>query len=150
MAHRTQHSDHESSEVALDDWLCRFVRPGEWDDNNRPLPVAFKASDHELSLFHIERVRSKHSDLEGLCIGSLAGAGQAHVTRRICVDAALDISPQFKPEVYWRPDKVGQDWEPWSDAHVQVESDGGNDSFPITYRLRLSERATPVKPPQGS
>lgn len=151
MGHNTQYSDHESREVPLDDWLCRFVRPGEWDNNYRPLPVAFKASgDRQLSLFHIERVRSKRSDLEDLCIGSLVGAGQAHVTRRICVDAGLGISPQFEPEVYWRPDKVKQDWEPWSDAHAQVESDGGDGNFPITYRLRMAERATPVKPPQGS
>ena len=134
--------------VPSGDWLCRFVRYNDWNfEESRPWPTAFRASDRQLSVFHVERVEQCGCALQDLCINSLAGAGEAHLRAEDYITAGRDISPQFNPKVYWRPESVGADWGAWRDAHAQVESEHGNAKFPQTYRVALALSATPVRPP---
>lgn len=138
--------------VPTEDWVCRFVDEGDWNYlEGRPLHSAFRASNHQLSMWHNERVERTGCVLEDLCIAGLTGVGEAHLQVKDCVEAAEDTdSPVFKPEVYWRPEGAGPEWVQWGNAHIQVESQQGNSSFPQTYRVALALRATPVRPPLSS
>ena len=135
--------------VPVEDWLCRFIRPGEWNSvTNRPLPVAFRASNRRLSGFHVQKVRDSGSSLSDLCIDGLSGAGEAHIQTKAVIEAANDDNLEgFEPNVYWRPDNVELAWEEWTDAHAHIESDSGDRGFPKTYRIALSKCATLVKRP---
>ena len=102
-------------------------------------------------MWHIESVEHTGCVLEDLCVFGLMGAGEAHLQVNDCVEAAEETdSPVFKPEVYWRPEGAGDEWARWRSAHVQVESQQGNASFPQTYRVALALRATAVRPPLAS
>ena len=122
---------------------------GEWDEDKRmPTPRAFRASDRQLSVFHVNRVRNAGNDLRDLCIDSLAGAGEAHLLVESCLVLAQGISPQFAPRVYWRPELVGDPWKHWADAHAQIESERGHADFPTSYRALLAENAVCPRPPE--
>jgi hypothetical protein len=82
-----------------------------------------------------------------LCIERLAGAGEAHLQVKTCIELGQEISDEFDPKVFWRPDKVDERWKLWEDAHAQIESQGGARDFPITYRILLAENATCLRPP---
>ena len=139
------------SEVSSEEWTCRFIAPGKWDDElQQPTPQAFRASDRHLSMFHPKRVEDVGSDLRDLCIGSLIGAGEAHLQVETCIRLGAGISQVFKPMVYWRPDTVAEDWLLWKDAHAQIESPGGKPGFPTSYRSLLAENATCLRPPDGA
>ena len=139
------------SEVSSEEWLCRFISLGKWDDDlQQPTPQAFRASRRHLSMFHPKRVEDSGSDLRDLCIGRLIGAGEAHLQVETCIRLGAGISPEFSPMVYWRPDKVGEDWVIWKDSHAQIESPGGNAGFPTSYRSLLAENATCLRPPDGA
>lgn len=135
------------SQVSEEEWICRFIRPGEWDEDlQQPTPSTFRASNRQLSVFHPERVKELGSALNDLCLGQLADAGEAHLQVGACIELGQGISNEFDPKVYWRPDKVHEEWERWKDAHAQVESPGGNAGFPTSYRSLLAENATCVRP----
>lgn len=135
------------SQVSEEEWICRFIRPGEWDEDlQQPTPRTFRASNRQLSVFHPERVKELGSALNDLCLGQLADAGEAHLQVGACIELGQGISNEFDPKVYWRPDKVHEEWERWKDAHAQVESPGGNAGFPTSYRSLLAENATCVRP----
>ena len=130
------------SEVPKGDWICHFFASEEWNDAlMQPFPSAFRASDRELSVFHCKKVEEMGHKLSDLCIERLCGFGEAHLTARMCIDFGSKISDQFKPNVYWRPEKVSKPWERWKDAHAQIESPGGNASFPQRYRVLLAQNA---------
>ena len=135
--------------VPDEDWLCRFIRPGEWDfEENKPLPIAFRASRHQLSVFHVQRVLDSGSSLSDLCIDGLNGAGEAHIQPKTAKEAANEDNLEgFDPKVHWRPKHVELAWEEWADAHAHIESDSGHRNFPNTYKLKLSELATPIRRP---
>lgn len=136
------------SEVSKEEWICRFVPVDKWDDElKQPTPQAFKASDRQLSLFHPGRVEEAGDTLRDLCFEQLSGAGEAHIQVKRCIELGKDISTVFNPRVYWRPDKVTKPWKRWKDAHVQIESRGGNAGFPQSYRSLLAENATCLRPP---
>lgn len=135
-------------EVSDEEWICRFIVPGEWDDElQQPTPRAFRASARELSTFHPEKVAQLGYRLRQLCIKQLDGAGEAHLQVKTCIELGKDISREFSPKVYWRPEKVAEAWLRWQDAHVQIESEGGNGGFPTSYRSLLAENATCLRPP---
>ena len=139
------------SEVSSEEWLCRFISLGKWDDDlQQPTPQAFKASHRHLSMFHPKRVEDGGSDLRDLCIGKLIGVGEAHLQVETCIRLGAGISHKFNPLVYWRPDKVGEDWARWKDAHAHIESPGGHAGFPTSYRSLLAENATCLRPPDGA
>lgn len=146
------HRENPELTVPNDDWVCRLVKGSDWNfQEGRPLHTAFRASNHRLSMWHVDRVEQTGCVLETLCLAGWAGAGEAHLQVKDCVDAAEDTdSPVFKPAVYWRPDSAGPNWSQWRDAHVQVESEQGNHSFPHTYRVALALRSTPARPPLTS
>ncbi|MCY3545131.1 MAG: hypothetical protein OXH22_14005 [Chloroflexi bacterium] len=136
------------SKVSEDEWLCRFLVEGDWDeDKQRPTPGAFRASDRQLSLYHPETIVGLGSSLRGLCFDRLEGAGEAHLQVGKCIELSQGISDEFQPQVYWRPDKVPDPWLQWKDAHVQIESLEGNSSFPRSYRALLADNATCLRPP---
>lgn len=117
---------------------------------DRPNPVAFKASNRQLSVIHVDRVEQDGGNLQDLCINAWSGAGEAHLRVVDCMEAANDCdSPVFDPRVYWRPELVHSDWAKWKDAHVQVESKEGKSDFPITYRVALVTRCKPVRRPSS-
>ena len=134
--------------VPQDEWICRFIVKGEWDDVlEQPTPGAFKASDRELSVFHPDKVEQLGSRLSELCFDGLDGAGEAYLQVETCIRLGQCISNEFRPEVYWRPDKVHKEWERWKAAHAQIESPGGKSSFPKSYRSLLAENATCLRLP---
>ena len=135
-------------EVSKEGWICRFIALGQWDDKfQQPIPSAFRASDHQLSAFHTKRVEEAGVTLRDLCIEQLSGAGEAHLQVETCIELGQGISAAFHPKVYWRPEKVAEPWERWKDAHVQIESQGGDAGFPTSYRSLLAENATCIRPP---
>ena len=137
------------SEVSEEEWVCRFVLSGDWyDELHRPTPDAFRASRRELSLFHPRKVEQLGFTLRDLCIERLAGAGEAHLQVKTCIELGQEISDEFDPKVFWRPDKVDDRWKLWEDAHAQIESQGGNRNFPMRYRSLLAENATYLRPPE--
>lgn len=137
--------------MSRDNWICRFITPDKWDDElQQPTPHAFRASNRNLSVFHPKTVEDAGSELRDLCIGILIGAGEAHLQVETCISLGAAISDKFNPLVYWRPDKVGEDWVRWRDAHAQIESLGGNAGFPRSYRSLLAENATCLRPPDGA
>lgn len=141
----------ETSQVSEEEWICRFIPVGEWDDEHkRPFPGAFLASARELSLFHPNKVAELGSELRDLCFDNLEGAGEAHLQVKTCIELGQGISPVFHPKVYWRPDKVHKLWKRWKDAHVHIESEAGNSGFPRSYRALLAENATCLRLPDGS
>jgi hypothetical protein len=138
----------QPSEVSEEEWICRFIEQGEWDDNlKQPTPGAFRASGRELSSFHVKTVQSLGSELKDLCIDRLESAGEACLQVKACIELCKGISPVFDPKVYWRPEKVAPAWQRWKEAHVQIESERGNASFPMTYRSLLAENASHLRPP---
>jgi hypothetical protein len=138
----------KQSRVSEDEWICRFIVVGEWDEElEQPTPSAFRASDRQLSAFHPKSVEQLGSKLRDLCIERLDGAGEAHLQVEICIELGRCISNEFRPNVYWRPDKVAKPWERWKAAHTQIESQGGNSNFPQSYRSLLAENATCLRPP---
>lgn len=138
------------SEVPEDDWICRFVAPDEWDDElKEPTPAAFRASNRQLSVFHRQRVEDAGHTLRDLCIGQLSSLGEAHLRVAVCIELGRGISDQFDPKMYWRPDHVHETWERWKDSHAQIESSGGDRSFPRTYRVLLARNATCPHLPEG-
>ncbi len=138
------------SEVSREDWICRFITPGKWDDDlQQPTPQAFMASDRHLSVFHPNRVIDAGDTLQNLCIAQLSGAGEAHLQVETCIRLGQGISDEFNPKVHWRPDKVGAEWEQWKDAHAHIESSAGNSVFPTSYRSLLAENATCLRPPDS-
>ena len=135
-------------EVSREEWICRFIPPGKWDDElQQPTPRAFRASDRQLSGFHPKRVEEAGFTLRDLCIEQLSGAGEAHLQVKSCIVLGQGISDEFNPKVYWRPDKVAKPWERWKDAHAQIESHSGNTGFPTSYRSLLAENTTCLRPP---
>ena len=137
-------------EVPNDYLMCRFIRPGEWDfESGEPFPAAFRASDNQLSLYHIETVVTLGSDMSELCFGSLSGAGEAHLRASDFPAAASENSnlAHLNPKVVWRPDKVEPKWSKWEEAHAQVETSAGDDHFPHSYRVALVLKADPIRPP---
>ena len=138
------------SELSREDWICRFIIQGKWDDElQRPTPRAFRASDCHLSVFHPNRVKDTGDTMQHLCIERLSGAGEAHLQVETCITLGQGISDEFNPKVRWRPDKVGEAWEQWENAHAQIESIGGNAGFPTSYRALLAENATCLRPPDS-
>ena len=138
------------SEVPEGDWICRFIAFDEWnDDLQEPTPSAFRASDRQLSVFHCYRVHEMGDALSDLCIEQLCGFGEAHLKVRTSIELGNGISDQFRPAVYWRPDTVGEAWERWKQAHVQIESPGGDSSFPRKYRVLLARNANCPRLPKG-
>ncbi len=138
------------SEVSEDDWICRFITSEQWDDElEEPTPAAFRASNRQLSVFHSRRVEQAGYKLQDLCIDRLNGAGEAHLRVSACIELGQGISEQFAPKVYWRPNHVHQAWELWKDAHAQIESSGGDSSFPRSYRVLLARNATCLRLPEG-
>lgn len=136
------------SKVSEEEWICRFITPDKWDDElQQPTPRAFRASDHELSVFHPKKVEEAGYSLRDLCIEQLSGAGEAHLQVEACVNLDPPISAEFNPKVYWRPDKVADPWKLWQEAHAQIESRGGNSGFPPSYRSLLAENATCLRAP---
>ena len=136
------------SEVSREEWICRFITPGTWDDEHQqPTPRAFKASDRQLSVFHPQRVEDNGYSLQELCIDQLSGAGEAHLQVKTCIELGQNISNEFKPNVYWRPCQAASPWVLWKDAHAQIESEGGNADFPASYRSLLAENAICFRPP---
>lgn len=138
------------SPVSDEEWICRFIVPSEgtWDDHlQQPTPEAFRASNRELSTFSPSKVNQLGNELKDLCIDRLQGAGEAHLQVATCIKLGKGISDAFDPEVYWRPEKVAPAWLRWQEAHVQIESKGGNAKFPITYRSLLAENASCLRPP---
>ena len=111
------------------------------------MPGAFRASDRQLSVFHPETVSGLGSSLRDLCFDTLEGAGEAHLQVGKFIELGQGISDQFNPQVYFRPDKVGEAWLGWKDAHAQVESQEGRATFPRSYRALLSDNATCLRPP---
>ena len=87
--------------------------------------------------------------MKDLCVDGLNGAGEAYLQVKTCTELGEDISDEFKPKVFWRPDKITKAWEQWRDAHAQIESEGGNTGFPASYRALLAERATCLRSPDG-
>ena len=135
------------SEVSEDEWLCRFIEKGYWDeDKQRAMPGAFSASDRQLSLYHPETVVGLSSSLRDLCFDRLEGAGEAHLQAKTYIKFGQGISPVFDPQVFWRPKKVAEAWLQWKDAHAQVESQEGKDTFPRSYRALLADNATCLRP----
>jgi hypothetical protein len=136
------------SEVSEEEWICRFIVQGKWDDElQQPTPRAFKASDRQLSMFHPAKVAEMGNNLLDLCIERLSRAGEAHLQVKTCVELGRGISEAFDPKIYWRPDKVREPWVRWKEAHVQVESKGGHTAFPASYRSLLAENAKCLRPP---
>lgn len=136
------------SEVSREDWICRFITPCKWDDElQQPTPRTFRASDRQLSMFRPIRVEEAGYALRDLCIERLSGAGEAHLQVETCIELGQGISDEFNPLVYWQPDKVGESWERWKDAHAQIESQGGKAGFPTLYRSLLAENASRLRPP---
>ena len=136
------------------DPVCRFIRPDCWDDDDqRPTPEAFKASDRTLSVFHISRVTSNGDALRSLCFGTLEGAGEAILTadhfRKFAEEVIRIHSPLnfVVPTVVWRPEDVHSDWVKWKDAHANVETSSGKREFPDRYREILAERCTVTQAP---
>lgn len=135
-------------EVSEEEWICRFILPDEWDyEFQQPIPRAFKASDRQLSAFHTKQVEDAGFTLQDLCIHQLSGSGEAYLKVKDCIELGQGISPQFDPKVYWRPEKVAQSHQRWKDAHVQIESQGGNATFPKSYRSLLAENSICPRPP---
>ncbi len=131
------------SEVSRDNRICRFITADNWDDVlQQPTPRAFRASDRQLSVFHVQRVQETGDSLQDLCIEQLSGAGEAHLSVSDCIELGQGISDRFDPRVYWRPEKTSELWERWKDIHSQIESSGGNAGFPVSYRSILAETAT--------
>ena len=87
--------------------------------------------------------------MKDLCVDGLNGAGEAYLQVKTCIELGGDISDEFKPKVFWRPDKITKAWKQWRDAHAQIESEGGNTGFPASYRALLAERATCLRSPDG-
>ena len=135
--------------VPNEDWVCRFVRYDDWNfEKDRPAHSAFRASDGQLSVFHVEQVRQGGYSLQDLCINRLAGAGEAHLLVEQYIDTAKNgNSPVFDPRVYWRPMQVATEWTEWANAHAQVESERGDKNFPQTYRVALTLLASQLRPP---
>ena len=138
--------------VPEDDILCRFIRPGDWSKrDNRPKPGAFKQA--ELSVWHRDRLLSRQVRLEDLRIGHLSGCGQAHHTVADYLlfarkAAQLERTP-FRVQVEWRPEDqyVDKPWQPWRDAHVQVEAVEGPDKFLVEFRRQLALKSRYSVPP---
>ena len=129
-------------EVQVSDWICRFIAPDQWDETlEGPTPDAFRASNRELSMYHVQKVFDMGDKLVDLCIESLSGYGEAHLQAGQCVELGEGISDPFSPAVYWRSDKVKKPWKEWKHAHIQIESEGGHSSFPQTYRVLLARNA---------
>ena len=134
--------------VSREEWICRFITPGKWDyELQQPTPRAFRASDRQLSVFHPKRVEEAGFSLRDLCIEQLREAGEAYLQVKICIELGQGLSDEFNPKVRWRPDKVAKSWEPWKDAHAQIESQSGNAGFPTSYRSLLAENAICLRPP---
>ena len=135
--------------VRLEDSLCRFLDPDLWNpEDNRPTYMAFRASQRQLSLWHKATIERAGDELDDLCFGALDGFGHGLLTPSDCIEAAKHTaSPTFGPNVYWRPSAAEEAWNRWRDAHVQVESTSGDQSFPKSYRLELALRCQVVKPP---
>ena len=137
--------------MSNEEWVCRFIPPDEWDEEKQqPMPRAFRASDRELSIFHRNKVEELGSRLRELCFDRLKGAGEAYIQVKKCVELGVDISDEFSPEVYWRPDKVKEPWSRWREAHTQIESQGGNGGFPPSYRSLLAENAVCLRIPDDT
>ena len=66
-------------QVSEEEWICRFIIPGDWDEELQQPTRAFRASDRQLSTFHPMTVEEAGSYLQDLCIEYLAGAGEAHL-----------------------------------------------------------------------
>lgn len=114
------------------------------------MPVAFRASNRKLSIFHVERVRKSGSELSDLCLNNLTGAGEAHFRPIDCLEAAkVVVPPLFDPKVYWRPDEVEPDWVTWQVAHANVEAGTGHRNFPQTFRVNLVFLADHLRPPHA-
>ena len=137
--------------VPSGDALCRFVDPKYWfADEDRPAASAFRASKHKLSTWHCDGVAQQNSSLEDLCIDKLEKFGQAILTVRDYIEAAEQTpSPEFRPIAVWRPEEAPEPWVAWRDAHVNVEAEAGNPSFPKTYRELLAKRCEVPRPPHG-
>lgn len=136
------------SEVSEDEWLCRFIEKGYWDeDKQRLIPGAFRASDRQLSLYHSETIVGLGSSLRDLCFDRLKGAGEAHLQVGKCIELSQGISDEFGTQVFWRPEKVAEAWLQWKDAHAQIESLEGNTGFPRSYRALLADNATCIRLP---
>ena len=139
----------QPSQVSDEEWICRFIPPGEWDEElQQPTPRTFRASNRELSVFHSAKVEDLGYALGDLCIEQLTGAGEAQLQVQACIELGQGISDEFDPKVYWRHDKVHRAWQRWRDAHAQIESEGGNSGFPTSYRSLLAENATCLRPPE--
>ena len=139
----------QPSEVSEDEWICRFIEQDKWDENlKQPTPSAFRASNRELSLFHPGRVAQLGDNIRDLCFSRLEGAGEAYLQVTTCIQLSKGVkSPVFDPKVYWRPEKVHTAWRRWADAHVQIESEHGDQKFPMRYRSLLAENARILRPP---
>ena len=137
--------------VPLEETLCRFIGPEHWSrDDNRPAYTAFTASRKKLSTWHRERVLQNHSTLEDLCFDELEGFGEAMLRAEDFIQAAEESrSPVFQPKAAWRPEEVVERWSAWLNAHVNIESEAGPDSFPRDYRLLLAMRCEVPRRPNG-
>ena len=149
----------DGAAVSDDDALCRFFPRHLMDENDGlPSPDAFRASNRELSVYHVGQVE-KSSSLVALCFGTLTGNGEAVLTAGEFKEVAqrvLDRPERPKgakddltglmyrpanfpvPEVVWRPNRVSAGREAWRDAHVHVETTSGNEKFPLGYRATLA------------
>lgn len=139
--------------VPREDILCRFIDPNKWEsdvDPPRPAASVFNASNRKLSTWHQDHVVAEGSKLKDLCFCSLEGFGEALLSVEVLLQAAQDSgSPVFNPTAEWRPDEVEAAWTRWRDAHVNIESQGGNRNFPKGYRLSLAERCQVSRTPDG-
>ena len=138
--------------VPVEDNVCRFVRAQDWSSrDNRPRPGAFKQDG--LSVWHRDRLLSRHVQLEDLRIESLAGCGQAHHRVSDYLDFAQVASEEagtpLAVQVEWRPDNeyVAEPWRRWRYAHVQVEAAEGSPQFLAEYRWLLAVNSRHVIPP---
>ena len=137
--------------VPSEDTLCRLIDPRCWNrDDNRPAYTAFSASNRKLSTWHRDRVAQNGDNLEDLCFDTLEGFGEALLKTLDFLEAAKDSgSPDFRPTAVWRPKEVKGPWEPWQDAHVNIESQAGAKDFPPRYRLELAMRCEVPRRPRG-
>ena len=138
--------------VPMDDTLCRFVRPQDWNKrDNRPKAGAFKQAS--LSVWNIESLQSHGARVEDLQVEHLAGSGQAHHLASDYVELARRASDvegvPFDVQVEWRPndENVSEPWRRWRYAHVQVETVIGPDQFLGEFRRYLAQHTRRLVPP---
>jgi len=90
------------------------------------------------------------SILQDLCIDTLESFGEGLLTVNEYLETAEECASNvFQPTAKWRPEEVKKPWLPWSEAHVNIESEQGPSGFPKDYRLLLALRCNVARRPDG-